>query len=83
MENLEQENHELRDEVTALKAGMANLTSLMESLMAAQNQPPLTQTQQTTLAFKGPSVLNSVPPVVVSQNLMPQGYLWGMPKTSC
>ena len=35
MDNLEQENHELRKEVTALKAGMANLTDLMESLVAS------------------------------------------------
>ena len=51
MDNLEQENRELREEVAALKADMANLialkaymanlTTLMESLVAAQNQPPL------------------------------------------
>ena len=40
MDNLEQENHELRDEVSALKAGLANLTTLMEALEFAQNQPP-------------------------------------------
>ena len=56
MENLEQENLELRKDVTALKAGMVNLTALMESLVAAQNQPPLAQPQQTTFASKGPSV---------------------------
>ena len=39
MDNLEQENRELRDEVSALKASMANLTTPMESLVAAQNQP--------------------------------------------
>ena len=78
MENLEQENRELREEVTALKAGMANLTALMESLVAAQNQPPLAQPQQTTIASKGPSVLVSVTPVIVSQNHTLQGYPWGM-----
>ena len=41
MENFEQENRELRKEVIALKANMANLTILMESLVVAQNQPPL------------------------------------------
>ena len=41
MENLEQENCEMRNEVTALKDGMSNLTALIESLMASQNQPPL------------------------------------------
>ena len=40
MENLEQENRELREEVTALKPDMANLTTLMKSLMASQNHPP-------------------------------------------
>ena len=64
MENIEQENHELRDEVTALKDGMANLTALMESLVAAQNQPPIAQPQQTTNASEGPSV-----PVFVTQLL--------------
>ena len=35
IDNLEQENRELHEEVSALKAGMANLTALMESLVAA------------------------------------------------
>ena len=39
MGNLEQENRELHKEVSALKAGMANLTALMEAMVAAQNQP--------------------------------------------
>ena len=37
MDNLEQENRELCEEVSTLKVGMANLTTLMESLVAAQN----------------------------------------------
>ena len=40
MDNLEHENRELRAEVFSLKAGMANLTALMEYLVAAQ---PLAQ----------------------------------------
>ena len=39
MEDLEQENHELREEVATLRVGMEKLTALVESLMAAQNQP--------------------------------------------
>ena len=35
MDNLEQENRELREEVSALKADIANLTALIESLAAA------------------------------------------------
>ena len=73
MENLEQENRELCDEVTALKAGMDNITTLMESVVAAQNQPPLAQPQQTTFASEGPSVHVSVTPITVSQNRMLQG----------
>ena len=52
MDNLEQENRELREEVSALKAGMANLTALMESLVDAQNQPLLSQPQQTIVTTK-------------------------------
>ena len=59
---------------------MANLTTLMESLVVAQNQPPLAQPQQTTFAFEGPSVPISFTPVTIAQNRMPQGYPWGMPK---
>ena len=43
MDNLEQENRELREEISALKAGLANLTTLMEALVASQNQPPSVQ----------------------------------------
>ena len=74
MENLEQENRELREEVITLKAGMANLTALMESLVAAQNQPPLAQPQQTTVASEGPSVPVSVTVGTTAENRMPQGY---------
>ena len=56
MENIEQENRELRKEVTALKVSMVNMTSLMEFLVAAHNHPPIippsTQPQQTTIASK-------------------------------
>ena len=45
MDNLEQENHELCEEVSALKAGMANLIALMESLVASQNHPPSAEPQ--------------------------------------
>ena len=39
MENLEQENRELREEVISLRTGMANLTTMVEQLVAAPNQP--------------------------------------------
>ena len=45
MENLEQENHELRGEVTTLCTGMEKLTALVESLMDTQNQPSTSATE--------------------------------------
>ena len=73
MDNLEQENHKLREEVSALKASMANLTSLMESLVPVQNQPPIPQPQQTMVTTKAPIVLISATPPTVVQNRMPLG----------
>ena len=52
----------------------------MESLVAAQNHPPLAQPQQTTIASEGPSFPISVTPITVAQNCMPQGYPWGIPE---
>ena len=78
MDNLEQENRELREEVSALKAGLANLTTLMEALVAAQNQPPSVQPQPTRASTEVLTVPVSATPAVV-QNRMPQGYPWGMP----
>ena len=48
MENIEKENRNLCEEVTALKVGMAKLTALMESRVASQNHPTLAQPKQTT-----------------------------------
>ena len=70
MNNLEQENRELREEVSALKAGMANLTTLMEALVAAQNQPPSVQPQPTRATTEAPTVPVSSTPTVI-QNRMP------------
>ena len=78
MDNLEQENHELREEVFALMAGMANLTVLMEALVAAQNQPSSVQPQPTRENTDVSTVLVSTTPAIV-QNRMPQGYPLGMP----
>ena len=78
IDNLEQENRKLREEVSALKAGMANLTTLIEALVAAQNQPPSVQPQPTRTTTEALTVPVSAIPVVV-QNHIPQGYPWGMP----
>ena len=80
MDNLEQENPELRKEVSALKDDMANLTALMESLVADQNQPPIVQPQQTIVTSEAPTVPISAT-LVVAQNRIPPGYPWGMPES--
>ena len=77
MDNLEQENRELREEVSALKVVMANFTALMEPLVASQNQPPIAQPQQTTVTIEAQTVPVSATPTIV-QNRMPLGYPWGM-----
>ena len=64
MDNLEQENRELHEEVSALKAGMDNLTTLMEALVGAQNQPPSVQPQPTRATTEAPSILVSATPAV-------------------
>jgi hypothetical protein len=48
MDALEQENAELRGEVTTLKADLERLNAMVESLVAAQNQPPPPKPPQTT-----------------------------------
>ena len=78
MKNLEQENRELREEVTDLKAVMANMTALMESLEVAHNQPPLAQPKKTTVTSETLTIPIYVTPVTVVQNRMPQGYPWGI-----
>jgi phage shock protein A len=55
MEAIEQENTELREEVTTLQEDMERLNALVDSLMVAQNQPltprPLnTQAQKTVIS---------------------------------
>ena len=77
MDNFKQENRELHEEVSALKADMDNLTALMESLVAAQNQPPSVQPQQIKATTEAPTIPVSSTPAVI-QNPMPQGYPWGM-----
>ena len=65
MESIEQENRELREEVTTLKSGMAHLTSLVEALVAAQNQartpPPVnTQAQNQTISQPQVTVISEI-----------------------
>ena len=73
MDNLEQENCELREEVSALKVGLANLTTLIEALVVAQNQPPSVQPQPTRENIEVPTVPVFATPAIV-KNHMPQGH---------
>lgn len=50
MEQLEQENQEIMEEVTSLKGSLERLTKMMETLVAAQNQPPLEPIQRIVIS---------------------------------
>ncbi|KAI5446420.1 hypothetical protein KIW84_014304 [Lathyrus oleraceus] len=74
MDQLEQENRELRDEV-------ARLGALMEQLLAAQNQPalpPATPVQRTVISEVATSAVPAAS-VPYMPNAMPAGFPWGMP----
>lgn len=67
MEFLDQENHEICEEVTTLSDRYERLTAMMEALVAAQNPPlppPPTPLQRT----------DSVAPIKAPQHHMPYGF---------
>ncbi|KAI5388963.1 hypothetical protein KIW84_074569 [Lathyrus oleraceus] len=74
MDHLEQENHELKEEV-------ARLSALMESFLEAQNQPsptPATPPKRTVIS----EVVSSTVPAANAHFMptaMPVGFPWGMP----
>ena len=70
MDQLEQENRELKEEV-------ARLGALMEQLLAAQNQPA-TPVQRTVISE---IVTPTVPAASAhfASHAMPAGFPWGMP----
>ncbi|XP_058726198.1 uncharacterized protein LOC131597523 [Vicia villosa] len=88
MEDLEQENHELRDEVTTLRVGVEKLTALVESLVAARNQPSppsspratqtQTEVQTTTICEVSTATVSMAPITGLSHYQMPNGYPGGM-----
>ena len=74
-------------EVTALRDGMANLTSLVEPVVAAQNQPPppspsphATHSQQKTFISEVLSIPIYVTTVTTTQYRISRDYPWGMPE---
>lgn len=76
MDRLEQENYELREEVTTLRDNYERLTVMMEALVSAQNQPP--PPPQTLLQWTVISEIAytpiSVAPVIALQHHMPSGF---------
>ena len=79
MEGFEQENVELRSTVTTLQEEVERLTSLVNSLAAAQSQ-------QATLSSQNQIAISEVTTTPVSTVAassspfsMPEGYPWGMP----
>lgn len=78
MEQLEQENQEHREEVASLKGNLKRLTTMMETLVAAQNQPPLEPIQRTVIS-EVVSTPISVAPVSAPQYQMHPNFPWGMP----
>ena len=77
MDQLEQENRELREEVTTLKDTMERLSLMVETLIAAQNRPT-TPLQRTVISEIVSSPIVGVP-VNAPQYQMPPNRLWGMP----
>ncbi|KAK2374332.1 hypothetical protein QL285_075304 [Trifolium repens] len=74
MDHLEQENQDLREEVTSMKAEIEKLTAMMATVLAAQAQASVPQLTETSLVQPTTTVLTSTP-----QFTMPEGYPWGMP----
>jgi hypothetical protein len=74
---LENETQGLREEVATLQEGMEKLTTMMTTLLAAQNQASVRQlasislTQPNTYALPISTVFASSP-----QLAMLEGYLW-------
>ena len=72
MDDLEEENRELREEVSTLKESLENLDAVIESMAAAQNQ------QRTVISEVVAAPISDVPVSSPRYN-MPKGFPWGMP----
>ena len=85
---MEQENQALREEVSALRLGLDRVTTLVETLVAAESRPqptppppgtPPPGQPQVTVVSEIAATPAVVAPAVQGPNQMPQGYPWGMP----
>ena len=82
MKDLEQENYELHNEVTILRTGIEKLTALVESLMAAHNQPSTLVTEAQAQNIMVSDIVTtpaSVAQVSHPQHQIPKGFPWGIP----
>ncbi|XP_058770183.1 uncharacterized protein LOC131643835 [Vicia villosa] len=78
MEDLEQENHELRDEVTTLRAGVERLTALVETLMAAQSTQAQTGEQTAAMSEILTTTISMAQNTGHSFHQTTNGFPWGM-----
>ncbi|KAK2436742.1 hypothetical protein QL285_021714 [Trifolium repens] len=78
MDIVEQENVELREEITKLWSEMEMMSAQMASLVVAQNQPPPLSTSQATVISEIGTTPVSAVPISEPQQIMPEGYPWGM-----
>ncbi|KAK2427030.1 hypothetical protein QL285_025638 [Trifolium repens] len=79
MDIVEQENVELREEITTLRSEMEMMSAQMASLVDAQNQPPPLSTSQAAVISEIGTTPVSAVPISEPQQIMPEGYPWGMP----
>ncbi|MCI10465.1 hypothetical protein A2U01_0031558 [Trifolium medium] len=79
MEQVEQENTELREQVSTLQAEVEKLSALVSSMVVARNQPPTPPPLQATVISEIVSAPISATFTSTPQYTMPQGYPWGMP----
>src|ERR1051325_232021 len=78
MEGFEQENVELRSTVTTLQEEVERLTSLVNSLAAAQSQQATLSNQNQTAISEVTTTPVSTVAASSSPFSMPEGYPWGM-----
>src|SRR4051812_13744875 len=71
MDDLEQENGELREEVTTLKESVERLNNMVEAMVVEQSRPPPEEPQRT--------VVSEIVSTPIPQYTMPPKRSWGMP----
>lgn len=80
METIKQEKRELREDMNSLKIGMERMTTLLESFVATQKQPPPPPHPQVIFIsdITTDHVIHVVLTALPRKNQIPAGYPWGM-----